>query len=60
MLNDELNDKIRHTLAAGDAHNARMKSALTKLSTIFPARFWMSSIGSNSLALSILPKNGSN
>lgn len=36
MLNEELNDKIRHTLAAGDAHNTRMKSALRKLSALFP------------------------
>ena len=36
MLTGELNDKIRKTIAAGDAHNSRMKSALNKLAPVFP------------------------
>ena len=36
MLNEELNDRIRNAIAAGDAHISRMKSALKRLSPIFP------------------------
>jgi hypothetical protein len=36
MLNEELSDKIRHTLEACDAHNSRMISALAKLASLFP------------------------
>jgi len=36
MLNEELTEKIRNTLAACEAHNTRMKSALKKLSVLFP------------------------
>ena len=36
MLNEELHDRIRNAIAAGDAHNSRMKSALKKLSPFFP------------------------
>jgi hypothetical protein len=36
MLGEENFDKIRNTLAACDAHNARLNSALKKLSVLFP------------------------
>jgi hypothetical protein len=36
MLNEELIDKIRQTVAACEAHNARMKSAIKRLSHLFP------------------------
>jgi len=36
MLTEELTDKIRQTLAACEAHNSRMKSALGRLSDCFP------------------------
>ncbi|MDD4645885.1 MAG: hypothetical protein PHY99_07850 [Bacteroidales bacterium] len=36
MINEENADKIRNLIAACDAHNIRMKSALKKLSSHFP------------------------
>jgi len=36
MLSEENFDKIRNTIAACDAHNARMQTALKKLSVLFP------------------------
>ena len=36
MLKEELHDKIRNTIAAGDAHNSRMNSALKRLYPLFP------------------------